>query len=99
MAVLSLRVSDALKKSLESEAKKENISLSEYVKNKLLDDHILNTEQDSKVQIKQLEISNDVTNDTMLLKKMYWILISVSILLGIISIPILLFSISFISGY
>ena len=37
MAVLSLRVDDDLKKSLISEAVKENISLTEYVKKKLTD--------------------------------------------------------------
>ena len=124
MAILSCRVDDALKESLEAEAMKKGISLSKYIKkslkNGLVDTHISNTENnlsDSKVQIKKLaEISDEVINEVerkikrlsedvekynhaTLLKKMYWILISVSILLGIISIPILLFSISFISGY
>jgi len=117
MAVLSCRVDDSLKESLESEAKKEGISLSEYIKkslkNGLLDAHISSTESnlsDTKEQIKKLsEISNKAINEVddkikrigdeaeknkyiKQLRKMYWILISISTLLTLISVPILLFS-------
>lgn len=123
MAVLSCRVDDALKESLESEAKKEGISLSEYIKkslkNGLVDAHISSTEinlSDSKEQIKKLaEISDEVINEVkrkikMLgedaennnynkqLKKMYWLLISVSILFVVISIPVLLFTLEYLKS-
>jgi len=120
VAVLSLRVDDALKKSLESEAKKEGVSLSEYIKNSLknglVDTHISNTKNnltDSKTQIENLaKISNEVIEEVARkikklgddaekynyikkLKKMYWILISVTILFVLISIPVLKFNIEF----
>lgn len=123
MATLSFRVDDALKESLKSEAMKEGISLSEYMKKVLekglVDVHISKTESNlsnSKAQIEKLaEISNEVINEvkrkiqmigedaeknnyTKQLKKMYWILISVSILFGLISIPVLRFNIEYLNS-
>lgn len=120
MSVLSFRVDDAFKKSLESEARKEGVSLSEYIKNKLkeglVDAHISKTKinlSDSKSQIENLtKISNEVIdeierkikglgddavkyNHIKQLKKMYWILISISVLFVLISIPILQFNIGY----
>jgi len=120
VAVLSLRVDDALKKSLVSEAKKEGVSLSEYIKNslkdKLVDTHISNTKNhlsDSKDQIEKLaKISNEVIheverkikqlgheaekyNHVKQLKKIYWVLIFVTILFVLISIPVLKFNLEF----
>ena len=117
MAVLSLRVDDDLKKSLISEAVKENISLTEYVKKKLtdglVDAHISKTQSNlsnSKAQIEKLtKISNEAIhnieckikhlgietekfNHVKQLKKMYWALISISIVFVLISIPILHFN-------
>jgi hypothetical protein len=67
MAVLSLRIDDDLKKSLEIESQKKGVSLSEcakkLLKNGLLDMHVLETEknlEDSKIQIENLtQISNE----------------------------------------
>jgi hypothetical protein len=123
MAVLSLRVDDDLKKSLISEAVKENISLTEYVKKKLtdglVDAHISKTQSNlsnSKAQIEKLiTISNEAIydvahkirilgdstekyNHAKQLKKMYRILISVSILFALISIPVLHFNIKYLQA-
>lgn len=124
MSVLSFRVDDAFKKSLESEARKEGVSLSEYIKNKLkdglVDAHISKTKSnlsDSKFQIESLtKISNEAIieverkikklgddtvkyNHVKQLKKMYWILISVSVLFVLISIPILQFNIEYFKAF
>jgi len=71
MAVLSFRVDDDLKKSLEWEAKKENISLSEYIKKNLksglLEEKLSNTKDNlsnSKDQVKKFsEISNEAISE------------------------------------
>jgi len=71
MAVLSFRVDDELKKSLENEAEKEKLSLSEYIKNNLKDGlsetKISSSKEDlsnSKDQVKKFtEISNEAINE------------------------------------
>jgi len=122
MAVLSCRVDDALKTSLEAEAKKQKVSLSEYIKKSLesglVDNHISNTENtllNSKEQIKKLsEISDEVINEIerkikmigidaenntymKQLRRMYWILISISTLFTLLSIPVLFFTIEYLN--
>ncbi len=121
MSVLSLRVDDDLKKSLMSEAKKGNVTLSEYIKKELrkglVDAHIKKTKNqisDSKIQIENLaKISNeaiceverkiqtlgsDVENIKYVkqLKKMYRVLISMSILFILAVIPVLNFNIEYL---
>lgn len=122
MSVLSLRVDESLKSALESEANKQGISLSSYIKkslkNGLLNTHISNAKSDlsdTKSQIKKLaKISDEAINEvenkikrigqeaernkyTKQVRKMYWILISVSTLFVLVSIPVLLFSVKYLN--
>lgn len=121
MAVLSIRMDEKLKKTLGIEAKKQGVSLSEYVKNslesKLVDTHILTSERNLKnstadienlAKVSQKVISEIESNILLLnesiknanhlkeLKKLKWILISISLIFTLISIPVFNFNISYL---
>ncbi|MEL0633485.1 ribbon-helix-helix protein, CopG family [Pseudoalteromonas carrageenovora] len=68
MAILSIRIDDKLKESLNSEAQKQGISLSEYVKRSLesksVDTHILATERNLKSSVDSIKSLAHVTQET-----------------------------------
>ena len=68
MAILSIRIDDKLKESLNSEAQKQGISLSEYVKKSLesksVDTHILATERNLKSSVDSIESLAHVAQET-----------------------------------
>ena len=68
MAILSIRIDDKLKASLNSEAQKKGISLSEYVKKSLesksVDTHILATERNLKSSVDSIESLAHVAQET-----------------------------------
>ena len=68
MAILSIRIDDKLKESLSSEAQKEGISLSEYVKKSLeiksVDTHILATEKNLKSSVDSIKDLALVSQET-----------------------------------
>lgn len=121
MAVLSIRMDEKLKDALSNEAKKQGVSLSEYVKNslegKLIDTHILTSERNLKSSTANIEnlasVSQEVisevesnllllnesiknTNYLKELKKLKWILIFISLIFTLISIPVFNFNISYL---
>jgi len=121
MAVLSIRMDEKLKDALSNEAKKQGVSLSEYVKNslegKLVDTHILTSERNlksstanienlasvsqkviSEVESNLLLLNESIKNTNYLkeLKKLKWILIFISLIFTLISIPLFNFNISYL---
>jgi antitoxin component of RelBE/YafQ-DinJ toxin-antitoxin module len=123
MAILSIRIDDKLKEFLNSEAQKEGISLSEYVKKSLesknVDTHILATERNLKSSVASIENLAHVSQETVRevelniqrlnesfqnanhlkeLKKLKWILISISLIFVSISIPIFHFNIAYLKA-
>jgi hypothetical protein len=121
MAVLSIRMDEKLKDALSNEAKKQGVSLSEYVKNslegKLVDTHILTSERNlksstanienlasvsqkviSEVESNLLLLNESIKNTNYLkeLKKLKWILIFISLIFTLISIPVFNFNISYL---
>ena len=121
MAVLSIRMDEKLKDALSNEAKKQGVSLSEYVKNslegKLVDTHILTSERNLKSSTANIEnlasvsqkVINEVESNLLLLnesikntnylkelKKLKWILIFISLIFTLISIPVFNFNISYL---
>jgi len=123
MAILSIRIDDKLKESLNSEAQKQGISLSEYVKKSLesknVDAHILATERNLKSSVASIENLAHVSQETVRevelniqrlneslknanhlreLKKLKWILISISLIFVSISIPIFHFNIVYLKA-
>lgn len=121
MAILSIRIDDKLKDSLNSEAQKQGLSLSEYVKKSLesknVDTHILTTERNlkssvdsienlalvSQVAVREVELNIQRLNESLKnanhlkeLKKLKWILISISLTFVSISIPIFHFNIAYL---
>ena len=123
MAILSIRIDDKLKVSLNSEAQKQGISLSEYVKKSLesknVDAHILATERNLKSSVASIENLAHVSQETVRevelniqrlneslknanhlreLKKLKWILISISLIFVSISIPIFHFNIVYLKA-
>ncbi|ADT70383.1 hypothetical protein PNIG_a3369 [Pseudoalteromonas nigrifaciens] len=124
MAILSIRIDDKLKESLSSEAQKEGISLSEYVKKSLeiksVDTHILATEKNLKSSVDSIKdlalVSQETVHEVELniqrlneslknanhlkeIKKLKWILISISLIFVSISIPIFHFNIAYFKTF
>jgi len=123
MAILSIRIDDKLKASLNNEAQKQDVSLSEYVKKSLesknVDTHILTTERNLKCSVASIENLAHVSQETMRevelniqrlneslknanhlkeLKKLKWILISISLIFVSISLPIFHFNIAYLKA-
>ncbi|MBH0045059.1 hypothetical protein [Pseudoalteromonas sp. NZS11_1] len=123
MAILSIRIDDRLKESLNNEAQKQDVSLSEYVKKSLesknVDTHILATERNLKSSVDSIESLAHVAQETVReveldiqrlnesfknanhlkeLKKLKWILISISLIFVSISIPIFHFDITYLKA-
>ena len=108
MAILSIRIDDELKESLNNEAKKQGISLSEYVKKSLKSkcfDSIENLPRVSQETVREVELNIQRLNESLKnanhlkeLKKLKWILISISLIFVSISIPIFHFNIAYLKA-